>query len=710
MSVLTRIAACFLIGLAARNHAFAELPSPRFDRLTPLGGSPGSTVEVAVLGADIEGVETLYFDHAGLSAEFVAEKKFKVSIGPNVPDGTYDVRLTGRFGISNPRLFAVSRGLQEVSETEPNNSTAEAQTVSVNSVVNGTSDGNGEDMFRIELQAGQRIVIDCLARRLESELDASIEVSNAAGRLLSSNGDWYGADPFVDFVSPEDGAFLIRINDLRFRGGYPYRLMISDRPHIEAVHPRAIQAGQTAELVISGRGLAGSSQPDSLSNDGPTLRTSRVSVSAPTDALTRGTFSFLEHPTGHSVLPTAATCTLNGFQIRPWDECLNALPMLVSSSSVTLEAENNDDSEKPQSVSIPAVISGRFDRPRDGDWFEFEVPEGGQYGFDVYSERINGRADPFLVVMDDKGGRVSELDDFGHRINAFDGHLRDPSGMLNLGANRKYRVLVQDRYGRGGARYQYVLTIRRQQSDWFAAAIHSQNPGPGGATIWKGTSTSVDLVIHRQDGFNGPITVTAEGLPEGVSALPTVIHNDTRGTFVLTAAENAPDWTGEISLVSQAEIEGEVITREVRPYSRCWNNAGFNSSRPTRKLGLAVREKGPFALMLDPAEVTVEAGKSVDVAIRARRLWDGFDGRISIIPSALPGGFSMGNSEVAASADDGKVTFQVQAGRLPGKYTMTVLGQAQVPFSKDATAENRPNTLVTLPATSVTLNVTEPAK
>ncbi len=32
----------------------AELPSPRFDRLAPLGGAAGSSVKVEVAGADID--------------------------------------------------------------------------------------------------------------------------------------------------------------------------------------------------------------------------------------------------------------------------------------------------------------------------------------------------------------------------------------------------------------------------------------------------------------------------------------------------------------------------------------------------------------------------------------------------------------------------------------------------------------------------------
>src|SRR5262249_5538690 len=147
------------------------------------------------------------------------------------------------------------------------------------------------------------------------------------------------------------------------------------------------------------------------------------------------------------------------------------IPLLICDSPVTFEAEPNDDPAKAQPLTLPAVVSGRFDRERDADWYEFETTEAGPYGFEVYCERIAGRADPYLVVMDEKDNRVGELDDFGMRSNAFDGHLRDPSGTINLGAKKKYRVLVQDRYRRGGARYQYVLTIHRPEPDFYSAAI-----------------------------------------------------------------------------------------------------------------------------------------------------------------------------------------------------------------------------------------------
>jgi hypothetical protein len=163
---VSSVAAALLLGLGAA--ARADLPSPRLDRIAPLGAAAGSSAEVEVQGADLEDVKTLRFDHPGFSSEPVPmkERLFKVTVAADVPAGTYDVRTVGRFGVSNPRLFAVSRGITDVAEKEPNNDGAAAQVVQVNSAVNGISDGNDQDLFKVPLKKGQRVTIDCQAQRL----------------------------------------------------------------------------------------------------------------------------------------------------------------------------------------------------------------------------------------------------------------------------------------------------------------------------------------------------------------------------------------------------------------------------------------------------------------------------------------------------------------------------------------------------------------
>ncbi len=683
--------------------ARAELPSIRLDRLTPLGAAAGSTVEVQfTAGADTEDVKTLLFDHPGFKAEFVKNTVFRVSIAADVPAGTYDVRLVGRFGVSNPRLFAVSHGLTELTKKEPNHDVATAQPITVNSVVNGQSGQNREDFYRFPLKKGQRVVLSCQAGKLDSMLDATLALSDADGKPLASNGDYYGRDPLIDFIAQRDGDYFVSTHDLSFRGGHPYRLVVSDHPQVENVFPRAVQVGKPAALTVFGRNLGKNAKPSAWHIQDLALEEYPMTLTPPADLFPLGAYRFFEHPTCFSVLPTAATCTLTGFEIQPKPDTIaaNAVPLLLVDTPVTLEVEPNDDPEHPQVISLPAVVSGRFDRERDADWYEFETTEAGPYSFEVYSERIGGRADPYLVILDDKGTRVSELDDFGHRLNAFDGHLRDPSGMVNLNAKRKYRVLVQDRYRRGGARFQYVLTVHKPVPDFYAAVIHSQNPGPGGTTIRRGGAAYLDVIVHFKDGYNGPITVTAERLPPGLHALPTTV-SDTRGTFILWADADAPEWTGTVKLIATGKRGDEVLRREVRPYTRVWTDPNMSSSRPTRELVLAIRETAPFSLRFGVERLEVEAGSKVELKLQLERLWPDFKNNVNVLTLSLPNGFKMGNADLGAGKTESLLTLEVPPNAKPGEYTFAVQGQAQVPYNKDAKATQKPNTLVSQPSRPV---------
>jgi hypothetical protein len=687
--------------------ARADLPSIRFDRLTPLGAAAGSSVEVEVAGAEIDDVKSLLFDHPGVKAELVKDRRFRITVAADVPAGTYDVRLVGRFGVSNPRLFAVSHGLTEVTKKEPNSDRATAQSIAVNSVVNGQSGQNREDFYRFPLRKGQRVVIECQAGKLDSMLDATLTLYSAESKQLASNGDYHGRDPLIDFIAPAEGDYLVSVADLSFRGGHPYRLVVSDGPQVENLFPRAVQVGKAATLSVFGRNLGAGSKPSAWRVQDLALDEMPLTVTPPADIFGLGAYRFLDHPTCHSVLPTAATCTLTGFQVQPSGNkgFASALPMLLVDTPVTLEVEPNDDPNSPQRITLPAVVSGRFDKERDADWYEFETTEDGAYAFEVYCERIGGWADPYLVVMDDKGNRVAELDDFGQRMNAFDGHLRDPSGTVNLSGKRKYRVLVQDRYRRGGARFQYVLTIHRPVPDFYAAVIHSQNPGPGGTTIRQGGAAYLDVILHLKDGYNGPITLTAEGLPPGLHALPTAINGDTRGTFVLWADADAPEWTGTVQLFATGKRGETVIKREVRPYTRVWTDPNMNSSRPTRQLAVAIRESAPFGLRTSAERLEVEAGKKVELKLQLERRWPDFKNAVRVRTPQLPGFLKVASADFAPDKTEATVAFDVAANARPGEYTVTLIGQAQVPFSKDPKAATKPNTLVEQPSRPFTLVV-----
>ena len=323
---------------------------------------------------------------------------------------------------------------------------------------------------------------------------------------------------------------------------------------------------------------------------------------------------------------------------------------------------------------------------------------------------IAGQADPYLVVIDEKDNNVAEMDDYGHRINAFDGHLRDPYGTVNLEAKRKYRVLVQDRYSRGGPRFQYVLVIRKPAPDFHVASIHSENPGPAGTNLRHGGAAFVDIVIHQRDGFNAPITITAEGLPAGVHAAPTLVNNNTRGLVVLWADAETAETEAPIKLFATGVQDGKTLRREVRPTTRVWTEPNLSASPPMRELVIGVRDKAPYNLTIVPEKIAVEAGKKAEMKLVATRLWPEFTEKITIIPLGFPGNFNFGSFNINAGQTEAPLAIDVQAGTRPGDYTLSVLGQAQVPYNKDAQAAQKPNTLVSMPSLPVTISVTAPAK
>lgn len=676
----------------------ADLPSPRLDRIAPPGAAAGTTVEIEVAGADIEEATKLIFDHPGITAKPGKDRKFTVTVGADVPAGTYDARLVGKYGITNPRLFAVQRGMAEVTETATNEDREKAQAVAVNVVVNGTSKNGKESVFRFPATKGQRVVAECFAQRLDAQLDGTLTITDADGRALASNSDYAGKDPLAEFLAPSDGDYFVVLSDLTLRGGHPYRLVITDQPHVANLFPNVVQAGKHSIVTVYGRNLRDVSKPSPWTiNDFP-LDAMPETVIAPDDILKRGLFRFTDHPTGHSVLPTAATCTLHGFQHR-------GVPLLVTDNPVTLEQEPNDEAGKAMKLDLPAAVAGRFDKERDADWYEITPTESGSYSFDVYCERLAGRADPYLVVFDEKDTRMTELDDFGIRTKAFDGHLRDPQGTVNLDAKKKYRVLVQDRYRRGGARYQYALTIRKAMPDFYPAVIHHQNPGPGGTTVRKGGAVYLDVIVHNKEGFTGTITITADGLPKGLHAAPVTITGDNSGVVVLWADNDAAEWVGPIKLTATAKSGDATITREVRPYTRVWNSTDLNSSRPTRELVVAVAgEQAPFALTPAVETLTVNAGKKAEVVVKCDRLWPDVKGAVTLIPLSLPNSIKMNTATVAADKGEATVTFEVAANAKPGEYTVVITGQMQVPFAKDPKAA-KPNTLVPLPSRPIRVMV-----
>src|SRR5262249_38046247 len=154
------------------------LPAPRLLTTTPMGGKIGTEFEVVVTGEYLEAAGDLIFSDSRITAKGKldaagkpVENRYVVTIASDCPAGLYEARVMTRLGISSSRIFAVST-LTEVMQTKPNRTLATAQEISLSCVCNGTVAERSVDYYTFQAKKGQRVVVDCAPRGIDSKLNA----------------------------------------------------------------------------------------------------------------------------------------------------------------------------------------------------------------------------------------------------------------------------------------------------------------------------------------------------------------------------------------------------------------------------------------------------------------------------------------------------------------------------------------------------------
>jgi hypothetical protein len=182
--------------------------------------------------------------------------------------GIYPVSVRKSELVSNNVPFMVDT-LPETYEKEPNNSQKNAQKVKLPITVNGRIDQPGDkDVFSFVGRAGEQIVAEVFARRLDSPLDSALTLTDANGKQIAFNDDYedkafgletHHADSFILTTLPANGTYFIQLRDTQQKGGpeYAYRLRISEpRPDFDLrVTPSAINAAPGETVPITAHAL-----------------------------------------------------------------------------------------------------------------------------------------------------------------------------------------------------------------------------------------------------------------------------------------------------------------------------------------------------------------------------------------------------------------------------------------------------------------------
>jgi len=193
--------------------------APFVTSIFPLGGRAGEPGEIEMKGWNLE------------KAELAPPPR---DAGP----GIHLIAANKKGFASNYLPFALDT-LPERFEKESNDDQAHAQKVKLPIIVNGRMDRPGDwDVFEIEGRAGDTIVAEVTARRLDSPMDSLLKLTDAKGKLLTFNDDHddpgsglntHHADSYLMVKLPADGTYYVHLGETARNGGeaYAYRLRIS---------------------------------------------------------------------------------------------------------------------------------------------------------------------------------------------------------------------------------------------------------------------------------------------------------------------------------------------------------------------------------------------------------------------------------------------------------------------------------------------------
>lgn len=503
------------------------LPLPRLLTCMPMGGQVGTTVEIVITGENLDEGGQLVFSSPAIQAERILRADgtldplcYRLSISADCPPGLHEMRLLTRLGISSSRIFVVDR-TSEVAQTAGNTSLTKAMPLTPDTICNSVVTARSIDYYTFQATAGDRLLIHCDARGIESKLQPVLTIANAAGADLRV--ERHGSP--VDFQVPQDGEYRIRVHDLTYQGGagYFYRLSL-----------RSLAAETPLPAFPSITDVRGFSWP-------------------PADLPEQAAASETEPNAPDQPQQIALPCDIAG-----------AFATAADVDTFEFTAEKGE-------IWWVEVASERLGRPTDPAVLVQQVTE----------ENGTIRLTDLTEFSDIASPIKPSSNGYSYDGPPYNGGSADLIGKLEIPATGRYRLQLSDLFGgtRSDPRNIYRLVIRRAAPDFALCAwgLHMELRNGDRNAISKplalrgGVTIALEVAVVRRDGFDGAIELQAGNLPEGVTASGINIPaGQNRGILLLTADQNAPRGMSLATITGVSEIDGKTVERHCFTASMSW--------------------------------------------------------------------------------------------------------------------------------------------
>jgi hypothetical protein len=288
----------------------------------------------------------------------------------------------------------------------------------------------------------------------------------------------------------------------------------------------------------------------------------------------------------------------------------------------------------------------------------------------------------------------------------YDGGSADFIGQVQIRESGRHRLLLSDLFGgtRTDPRNIYRLVIRKAAPDFALCAwgLHMELRNGDRNALSKplalrgGSTVALEVVAVRRDGFDGPIQLQMQGLPEGVSATGLVIPSgQNRGIVLLTADQNAPRGLSWATFTGKAKIGDAEVIHPCRIAAMAWPIVDSWSDIPSPRLvdGLPVSVSGsefaPISIgARDKTTYEVTAGQKLTVPLVHTRRSE-FSGGILQLRTYGHGFQQHPQFDVSLTADTSEAVLDTAALKTPpGDYLIAFYGSAVAKYRYNPDAVN----------------------
>ena len=611
---------------------------PVINGTVPGGVSPGSVLPLQINGGNLSVAKKLWlsFPAEAVLAEGIdkngenpGQVTYRINVPANTPCGIHAMRVVTDKGVS-PLRFLFIDDLPSIASAGSNVQLATAQAVSIPTAIDGTVAGLSWQYFKFPAQAGQRLSIEVLARRMGSSLDPMIRLLDIKGRELAYNDDTPGlnSDSSLVYTFKDAGEYIVELRDIKYGAGN-YRLRIGDFPVATVAYPLAVQRGTTANVTLAGFGVDGlAPTPVALAADYPS---GWMNVSS-------------KRPNGASGYSTVEVVSTQQF----------------------LEQEPNNSPEQANRVELGQDINGRLEAPGDVDRFVFTAKKDQTASFFGITRQQGSPTDLNFKILNKDGGQLAAAEDNG---------TSEGSLSYKFPADSDYVLFVEDLNHRGGSEHAYRISVTMNPPQFsLAASLDTFNIPAGGSVM--ATVTTV------RTGYAGAIELSATNLPAGVSASKSVIGTG-RNDAVITLQATPEFAAGElyqINIVGSAKIgEADVtVPAEIGGVLKARNNAmRWSPSNLNRFVAASSAPAPGFSWRVEPSSVVFGKDLSTKIKLivtRAAGFEEGVVVAVAPPQNGLPAGVTIALKNVDKGQTEAELVISANNQAPLGEFTAGLTG------------------------------------